>query len=208
MEYMVRDWVNWTWLSGDIIVEQHIHHLDAMMWVLGKTPVSATGMGAHVRRKTGDQYDFFSVDYAFDDGVHMHSTIRQLNGCANQRDESIVGTKGTANLDGMIFDLAGKQIWKYDGPTNNSIVQEHVDWVTAIRTGKPVNTAKETSLSTLMAIMGRDSAYTGKSISWTDLMASTSRLGPTSYALGPVPHESVAPLAGVEHGPPLNAKSL
>jgi predicted dehydrogenase len=208
MEYMVRDWVNWTWLSGDIIVEQHIHHLDAMMWVLGKTPVSATGMGAHVRRKTGDQYDFFSVDYAFDDGVHMHSTIRQLNGCANQRDESIVGTKGTANLDGMIFDLAGKQIWKYDGPTNNSIVQEHVDWVTAIRTGKPVNTAKETSLSTLMAIMGRDSAYTGKSITWTDLMASTARLGPTSYALGPVPHEPVAPLAGVEHGPPLNAKSL
>src|SRR5262249_45897251 len=85
MGYMVRDWVNWTWLSGDIIVEQHIHHLDAMLWVMGKTPLKATGMGAHARRPTGDQYDFFSVDYEFDNGLHMHSTIRQLNGCANER---------------------------------------------------------------------------------------------------------------------------
>ena len=205
MEYMIRDWVNWAWLSGDIIVEQHIHHLDAMLWILGKPPVSAVGMGARVRRKTGDQYDFFSIDYAYDDGVHMHSTIRQLNGCANGRDESIVGTKGTANLDGVIYDLSGKPVWKYDGPTNNSLVQEHVDWVTAIRTNKPINTAKETALSTLMAIMGRDSAYTGKGITWTELLASTAKLGPSQYALGPVPLQPVAPVAGIDHGPPLNA---
>jgi myo-inositol 2-dehydrogenase / D-chiro-inositol 1-dehydrogenase len=204
MEYMIRDWVNWAWLSGDNIVEQHIHHLDAMLWVYGKPPLSAVGMGAHVRRKTGDQYDFFNVEYVFDNDVHLHSTIRQLNGCANGRDESIVGTKGTASLDGVIYDLAGKPVWKYDGPTNNSLVQEHVDWVTAIRTGKPVNTAKETSISTLIAIMGRDSAYTGKGITWTDLLTSTNRLGPTQYALGPVPIEPVAPLAGVDHGAPLN----
>jgi len=205
MEYMIRDWVNWAWLSGDIIVEQHIHHLDAMLWVLGKTPVKAVGMGARVRRSTGDQYDFFSIDYEYDDGVHMHSTIRQLNGCANVREETLIGTKGTANLDGVIYDPAGKPVWKYDGPTNNSLVQEHVDWVTAIRTGKPVNTAKETALSTLMAIMGRDSAYTGKAVSWQDLLASDVRLGPTEYALGPVPFKPVAPVAGVENGPPLNA---
>ena len=204
MEYMIRDWVNWAWLSGDNIVEQHIHHLDAMLWVYGKPPLSAVGMGARVRRKTGDQYDFFNVEYVFDNDVHLQSTIRQLNGCANGRDESIVGTKGTASLDGVIYDLAGKPVWKYDGPTNNSLVQEHVDWVTAIRTGKPVNTAKETSISTLIAIMGRDSAYTGKGITWTDLLASTNRLGPTQYALGPVPIEPVAPLAGVDHGAPLN----
>ena len=204
MEYMIRDWVNWSWLSGDIIVEQHIHHLDAMLWILGKTPVSAVGMGAHARRKTGDQFDFFSVDYAFDDGVHMHSTIRQLNGCANGRDESIVGSKGTANLDGIIYDLSGKQMWKYDGPMNNALVQEHVDWVTAIRTNKPVNTAKETSLATLIAIMGRDSAYTGKGVTWTDLLASTQRLGPTQYTLGPVSIPAQAPVPGIDHGPPLN----
>ena len=205
MEYMIRDWVNWTWLSGDIIVEQHIHHLDAMLWVLGKTPVKAVGMGAHARCKTGDQYDFFSIDYEYDNGVHMHSTIRQLNGCANGREETIIGTSGTANLDGMIYDLAGRQVWKYQGPLNVALVQEHVDWVTSIRSGKPVNTAKETAHATLMAIMGRDSAYTGKAITWEDLLASTSRLGPSEYALGPVALKPVAPVPGQDPGPPLNA---
>ena len=88
MEYMIRDWVNWNWLSGDHIVEQHIHHLDAMLWVMGKPPVKAVGMGARMRRPQGDQYDFFSIDYTFDDGVHMHSTIRQIGGartCATKR---------------------------------------------------------------------------------------------------------------------------
>jgi myo-inositol 2-dehydrogenase / D-chiro-inositol 1-dehydrogenase len=205
MEYMIRDWVNWNWLSGDIIVEQHIHHLDAVLWVLGKTPEKATGMGARVRRNTGDQYDFFSIDYDYGSGVHLHTTIRQLNGCANERDEVFIGTKGSASLDGVIYDVAGKQIWKYDGPEGNSLVQEHADWITGIRTGKPVNTAKETALSTLMAIMGRDSAYTGKAITWQDLLASTNRLGPTTYALGPVSLKPIAPLAGVDNGPPLNA---
>jgi myo-inositol 2-dehydrogenase / D-chiro-inositol 1-dehydrogenase len=203
MEYMIRDWVNWTWLSGDIIVEQHIHHLDAVLWVLGKTPIKATGMGGHARRRTGDQYDFFSIDYEYDNGVHMHSTIRQLNGCANERQEVIVGSKGSASLDGLIYDLDGKQTWKYDGPVNDALVQEHVDWVTAIRTGKPVNTAKETAHATLMAIMGRDSAYSGKAITWTDLLASTARLGPTEYSLGPVALKPEAPVPGFDQGPPL-----
>lgn len=198
MEYMIRDWVNWAWLSGDIIVEQHIHHLDAMMWITGKTPVRAVGMGARARRPTGDQYDFFSVDYTFDDGVHMHSTIRQLDGCANERQEVLVGTMGTADLDGMIYDLAGREIWKYDGPLNNGLVQEHVDWITAIRTSTPLNTARDTALSTLIAIMGRDSAYTGKAVSWQDLLASADRLGPSTYEFGPVGMKPVAPVPGIE----------
>lgn len=205
MEYMIRDWVNWAWLSGDIIVEQHIHHLDAMLWITGKTPMKAVGMGARARRRTGDQYDFFSIDYTFDDGVHMHSTIRQLNGCANERQEVLVGTKGTADLDGVIHDLAGREVWRYDGPLNNALVQEHVDWITAIRGERPVNTARETALSTLMAIQGRDSAYTGKAVSWDDLLNSTTRLGPVEYAFGPVPLKAAAPVPGVEQGPPLDS---
>lgn len=205
MEYMLRDWVNWAWLSGDIIVEQHIHHLDAMLWITGKTPVKAVGMGARARRRTGDQYDFFSVDYTFDDGVHMHSTIRQLNGCANERHEVLVGTQGTADLDGSIHDLSGREVWKYDGPLNNGLVQEHVDWVTAIRSGRPINTARDTALSTLVAIQGRDSAYTGKAVSWDDLLDSTLRLGPVEYALGPVPLKAASPVPGVDQGPPLDS---
>jgi predicted dehydrogenase len=202
MEYMIRDWVNWTWLSGDIIVEQHIHHLDAVLWVLGGPPSTATGMGARLRRPTGDQYDFFSVDYEFDAGVHLHTTIRQLNGCANVREEVFVGTKGVATLDGVIQDSSGREIWKYDGPMNDALVQEHVDWVTAIRTEKPINTAQETTTSTLIAIMGRDSAYTGQAIQWDALQASATRLGPTQYAMGPVAIKPAAPIPGIEPGPP------
>ena len=114
MEYMIRDWVNWNWLSGDHIVEQHIHHLDAMLWVMGKPPVKAVGMGAQDAPPQGDQYDFFSIDYTFDDGVHMHSTIRQLSGCANLRDETFVGTKGSASLDRARSSIrAGKVMWKF-----------------------------------------------------------------------------------------------
>jgi myo-inositol 2-dehydrogenase / D-chiro-inositol 1-dehydrogenase len=202
MEWMIRDWVNWNWLSGDHIVEQHIHHLDGMIWVMGKAPVKAVGMGSRVRRQTGDQYDFFSVDYTFDNGVHMHSTIRQVSGCANLRDETLVGTRGSASLDqGAILDRNGKVVWKFEGDAPDSLVQEHADFVRAIRSGTPVNTAKDTAIATLVAIMGRESAYTGKAVLYDELMASTMRLGPETYALGPVNIPAVPPLAGQESAP-------
>lgn len=202
MEWMLRDWVNWNWLSGDHIVEMHIHHLDQILWVLGKAPTTAVGMGARLRRQTGDQYDFFSVDYTFDDGVHWHSTIRQVRGCSNLRDESIVGTKGIASLsDAAIYDHAGKVLWKYEGEENDALVQEHADLVTAIRTDKPINTAKDTAIATLIAIMGRESAYTGKTVTMEEMMASTQRLGPTEYALGPVNIPAEPPIPGVDSAP-------
>ena len=202
MEYMIRDWVNWNWLSGDHIVEQHIHHLDAMLWVMGKAPVKAVGMGARMRRPQGDQYDFFSVDYTFDDGVHMHSTIRQIGGCANLRDETLVGTKGSASLDqGAIFDPAGKVLWKFKGEVNDALIQEHADFVSSIRSGSPVNTAKETASATLTAIMGRESAYTGKAVTWDEMMASDQRLGPTTYALGPLNMPAKEPIPGQDSEP-------
>ncbi|MGI8784512.1 MAG: Gfo/Idh/MocA family protein [Acidobacteriota bacterium] len=197
MEAMIRDWVNWTWLSGDHIVEQHIHHLDQMLWFLGEPPAKALGMGARARRVTGDQYDFFSIDYAYNNGVHMHSTIRQLNGCGNTRAETLVGTRGSCETEGIIYDPKGKVVWKYEGPKSNPIVQEHSDLVRAIRTGKPYNTARETAISTLMAIMGRESAYTGKEITWKGIMESDLRLGPTAYAMGPVAIKAEAPVPGV-----------
>ena len=196
MEAMIRDWVNWTWLSGDHIVEQHIHHLDAILWVFGKPPARATGMGARMRRPTGDQYDFFSVDYAFDPDVHLHSTIRQISGCANVRDETVVGTKGIANLSGSMADLSGREVWRFEGPEVDPLVQEHADLVTAIRTGTPINTTDATAHSTLMTIMGRDSAYSGKTVTWAEALQSTERLGPTTYSMGPVTLPSIAPVPG------------
>src|SRR5665647_152039 len=83
MEYMIRDWVNWSWLSGDHIIEQHVHNIDVINWFTGKRPVSAVSFGSRQRRPTGDQYDFFSTDFIYEGGIHVHSMCRQINGCEN-----------------------------------------------------------------------------------------------------------------------------
>ncbi len=196
MEYMIRDWVNWRWLSGDHIVEQHVHNLDVINWFTGMHPTKAVGMGARMRRVTGDQYDFFSVDYEMPDGMHVHSMCRQINGCANDVSEWVVGTKGYTNCRDTIYNRKGEVVWHYDGPKVNPYVQEHIDLVTAIRTEKPYVEAERTAIATLTAIMGREAAYTGKAVTWDEMMASDMRLGPTEYAMGPVDIEVVVPIPG------------
>jgi len=209
MEWMIRDWVNWCWLSGDHIVEQHVHNIDVVNWFTNSHPVSAVGMGGRARRVTGDQFDFFSIDYELDNGVHVASMCRQVDGCANNVSEALVGTKGTALLDskeGKILDSKGQTIWEgvqtqvegeaYDSGANNPYVQEHIDLVTAIRTEAALNEAKNTAVSTLTAIMGRISAYTGAQTTWDEMMGSDLKLGPTEYELGDVPLEAVPAVPG------------
>jgi len=212
MEYMVRNWVNWTWLSGDHIVEQHVHNLDVINWFTGTHPVKAVGFGSRLRRITGDQYDNFSVDYTFENGIHFHSMCRQINGCVNNVSERIQGSKGSTNCRNTILDLAGTEVWKYqypldkDGkPTDNvsvdPYVQEHIDLITAIRTAKPFNELENTAVSTLVAIMGRISAYTGKETSWDEMMNSDLKLGPKVFAFGPVDVPKEVPVAGLPYVP-------
>ena len=212
MEWMIRDWVNWTWLSGDHIVEQHVHNLDVMNWFFGAHPVKAVGMGSRLRRVTGDQYDNFSIDYTFENGLHVHSMCRQINGCANSVSERLQGTKGSTNCQSTILNLAGEEIWKYeypldkDGKPTNSVsvdpyVQEHIDLVTAIRTGKTFNELEATAISTLIGIMGRVSAYTGKETTYEEMMNSDLKLGPTVFAFGPVDIPKEVPVAGLPYEP-------
>jgi len=94
MEYMIRDWVNWSWLSGDHIVEQHVHNIDVINWFTGSHPVKAVSFGSRQRRKTGDQFDSFSTDFIYEDGMHLHSMCRQINGCANDVSEIVHGSDG------------------------------------------------------------------------------------------------------------------
>jgi len=178
MEYMIRDWVNWSWLSGDHIIEQHVHNIDVINWFTGKRPVSAVSFGSRQRRPTGDQYDFFSTDFIYEGGIHVHSMCRQINGCESNVSEWIQGTKGTSNCQNTVWDKAGTQLWKYDGykldeagkMTEDLAIspydQEHIDFVTSIRTGKPLNEAEFVAHSTMAGIMGRVSAYTGKVVTW------------------------------------------
>jgi predicted dehydrogenase len=197
MEWMIRDWVNWRWLSGDHIVEQHVHNLDVINWFTGSHPVKAVGMGGRARRVTGDQFDFFSVDYEFENGLHLMSMCRQINDCANNVSEFIVGTKGSTNCADTIYKPDGTIAWQFPKEQKGKpYQQEHIDFVTAIRTSAPLNEAEATATSTMVAIMGRESAYTGAEKTWQEMMDSTMRLGPTEYKLGKADLKAVIPAPG------------
>jgi predicted dehydrogenase len=194
MEFMVRDWVNWKWLSGDHIVEQHVHNLDVFNWFFGKKPVKAVGFGAKQRRLSGDQYDMFSVDFEYEGGIHLHSMCRQIDGCVNNVSEHIQGTKGSWSSNSMeIKDLQGNVLWKYDSDKEkadfkqtNPYVLEHVDFVNHIRSNTPINQAEETAVSCLTAIMGRESAYTGAAVTWDEISNSTLNYLPEKLEIGKV----------------------
>ncbi len=212
MEYMLRDWVNWCWLSGDHITEQFIHEIDVMNWYIGQNPVKAVGWGGRQRRVSGDQYDFFSIEYEYENGMRSHCAARQVNGCTNKKVQQINGTKGYADAAGIIYDWDGNETWKYpmpqEGDTNspwkvtNPYVQEHINLVTAIRNGQPINDTEAQVNSTLVTIMGRIAAYTGKDVTWEEVLNSDLYLGPQTYTFGPVPEViGKVPIIGVENKP-------
>ncbi len=209
MEYMLRDWVNWIWLSGDHIVEQHVHNIDVVNWFTGKLPTKAVGFGSRLRRVTGDQFDNFSIDFMYDDKMHTHSMCRQINGCANNVSEFVMGTKGSSNCKNTIWDAAGAELYKYPYPLDENgepernvkispYVQEHIDLVTCIRQNIPINEAEAIAESNMCAIMGRVSAYTGKEVSWDEMMNSDMKLGPDTYVMGDIGFvdKATVPIAG------------
>jgi myo-inositol 2-dehydrogenase / D-chiro-inositol 1-dehydrogenase len=172
-EYQLRNWYHFLWLCGDHIVEQHVHNLDVAIWALGAHPVRAVGMGGrqvHTEPPYGQSYDHFAVDYEFPNGVHVLSMARQIAGCASDVSETIVGSKGRWS----------SHQYRFTGATNDRIrddrkdpyVLEHVDLLESIVSRKPINELKQVAESTLTAIMGRDSAYTGKAITWDQALNS------------------------------------
>lgn len=192
-EWMIRDWVNWKWLSGDHIVEQHVHNIDVFLWFSGLKPVKATAFGARHRRVTGDQYDQFSVDFEMNNGVHLHSMCRQINGCSTNVGEFIQGTKGSWNsYNQEIKDLDGNVIWKFDREAEeanfkqrNPYTLEHVDLINHIRKGTTHVEAEECVVSCLAGIMGREAAYTGATVTWDEISQSSLNYLPETLELGP-----------------------
>ena len=207
MEYMIRNWNNFCWLCGDHILDTHVHNIDVINWFIGKYPERAIGYGGRHRRITGDQYDFFSIDFNYGNGVSSHSMCRQIDSCANATGEIIMGTEGYTNCQNTIWDLEGNVKWKFEYPLdkngnqmNQSVippyVQEHMHLVYAIRTGGYVNEAETTALSTLTAIMGRTAAYTGKAVTWDEILKSDMDLGPSKLEFGPVDMIFETPVPG------------
>jgi predicted dehydrogenase len=197
MEYQIRNWLYFCWLSGDHILEQAVHSLDKTAWLLGdQHPTSAMALGGRQQRtdpQFGNVYDHFSVFYEYPGGKHVYFTCRQQAGCDAQVDERVLGDKGQAQIiRHVITDRAGKRTWKYKGPQPSMYTQEHEALFKSIRQGKPINNGHYMCNSTMIALLGRAAAYTGKTITWDELLKSTERLGPAEYSwtdfpVAPVP---------------------
>ena len=197
MEYMIRNWINFSWIAGDLLLEQFIHEIDQMNWFLGDIrPQRAEATGGRHRRTTGDMYDFFSVEYVYDDNrMRTHCTSRQMMGCDNLNQVLVYGTKGYTNCFDTIWNLDGTVAWKYpyaEGETTqghqaDAFVQEHIRLITSIRRNEPVNDAEIHAQSVMIAMMGRMAAYTGKFVTFDEVLTSQLKLGPDTYEFGPVP---------------------
>jgi predicted dehydrogenase len=162
-DYLVRNWVSFTEMSGDHIVEQHVHNIDVANWFIGRPPVSAAGLGGRARRKTGNQFDFHCVDFDYGDGVHINSMCRQVNGTWGNVSEYFIYNKSTAEAKP---DLKVPEFEEEGG----AYQQEHADLLKSILAEKPLNEAKSVAEATLAAVMGRISTYTGALIKWDDLV--------------------------------------
>jgi predicted dehydrogenase len=195
VEWQLRDWLYFTWLSGDHIVEQHVHNIDVANWVMGGPPVRATGMGGRQSRiapEFGHIYDHFAVDFEYANGVHINSMCRQMVGARGRVGEWFQGSKGSAQFaENGPFVIQGANAWEWQRPAGFVVpmVQEHTDLIASVRAGKPRNDLKRMADSVLTAIAGRESAYTGQTIEWQALMNATQDLAPmplANLAFGPL----------------------
>ncbi len=192
MEWQLRNWLYFTWLSGDHIVEQHVHNLDVLNWAFRAHPERcwATG-GREVRTDPayGNVFDHFAVEYEYPGGVRAHSFCRQIDGCASRVAEHLVGTGGTCDPGGWI---RGESNWRWTGDFRNPYEQEHAELIESIRAGEPRNDGVQVAEATLTAILGRMSAYTGKEVTWEQALESKLDLRPPAYELGDLPVRPVA----------------
>lgn len=195
-EWQMRNWYYFTYLSGDHIVEQHVHQLDSINWALGSHPVSASGMGGRQARTDpayGHIYDHFSIDYEYPNDVHVLSMSRQMANCEKKIAEAFIGAKGTARIDSYTrYSITGEKNWRFTEEDNDPYIQEHTDLIESIRAGKPLNELKSVAESTLTGVMGRMSAYTGQLVTWEQALNSKEVLMPAKLSWGKMPTPPVA----------------
>jgi predicted dehydrogenase len=191
MEYQMRNWYYYSWLSGDHIVEQAIHGIDTMGWVMGdKSPLRCWGVGGRQSRtdaKYGNIWDHFSIVYEYPDNIRGYHHCRHWVNTANQVKDYILGSKGMADVFGN--SITGENKWRYRnaGAKRASMYQiEHDEMFAALRGGKPINNGEAAAQSTLLALMGRTAAYTGQVITPDMILNSKEDLSPPSYEFGPL----------------------
>jgi predicted dehydrogenase len=202
MEWQCRNWLYFTWLSGDHIVEQHIHSLDKMGWAMKDIyPVRATGTGGRqvrIGEEFGHIFDHHSVAFEYPNGVKVFSTCRQQDGTAKGVYDHIWGTKGMCFIDADkargLIKVGNEVVWRSaeDAQAGDMYQNEHNELIASIRAGKPINNGDYMTKSTLMAIIGRMTTYTGQIITWDKALHSREDLSPPKYEFGPLPVAAVA----------------
>ncbi len=200
MEYQMRNWYYYDWLSGDHIVEQAVHGIDTMSWAMNdQPPIKCWGVGGRQVRidpKYGNIFDHFSIVYEYPEDVRGYHHCRHWSNTDNQVKDYILGTEGTADV--FAPSISGKNRWRSRVDKNNMYQTEHDEMYAALRSGKPLNNGEDAAVSTLLAIMGRMAAYSGRTITWEDAMNSKESLVPETLAWGDAPLRPV-PIPGVTH---------
>jgi predicted dehydrogenase len=201
MEKQLRNWNYYKWLSGDIIVEQCIHSLDLVNWVLQAHPISAVGLGGRQVRtdpdRYGNVYDHFSVQYEYPNDITIFCLDRQINGCQNFVDDEFIGVDGRASFSYRKTGISsqGGNSWRFRGDRNNPYQVEHNEFIESIRLGKPINEAQQVAESTLTAIMGRETVYSGQVVEWDAALNATQDYTLDAYEFSDLPVEPV-PMPG------------
>jgi predicted dehydrogenase len=197
MEWQIRNWLYFTWLSGDHNVEQHVHSLDKMAWAMkNEYPVKCVGMGGRQVRTApdfGNIFDHHAVVYEFANGVKAFSFCRQQAHCANEVNDFIMGTKGTCDV--MAHKITGVEPWQFNKQSKkrrDMYQNEHNELFASIRSGNPINDGDWMTKSTVMAVMGRMATYTGQVVTFDKALNSPERLGPEKYEMGPIATPEVA----------------
>jgi predicted dehydrogenase len=194
MEWQLRNWLYFTWLSGDHIVEQHVHNIDVVNWALKGHPLRARGVGGRQVRtdaKWGNIFDHHAVQFEYQDGFMCFSECRQIDGCANDVSEHVYGADGACHMDSGNWRIEGKNAWKFAGQGNDPYQTEHDDLFASIRSGNLLNEGQMVAESTMSAILGRMATYTGKVVTWDEAMASNEVWGPEKYEFGALAVDAV-----------------
>ena len=200
--YQIHNWYHFLWMSGDHIVEQHVHNLDVINWIMNDHPIKAIGMGGRAARKVGDPsevgniWDRYAVEFEYKNGVKMYSYCRHIPG-DNDVSESVVGTKGKCKVNSYIIN--GEQA----GEDNiDAYVQEHIDLLNSIRNSKPLNELKNVTDSTFTAILGRNASFACKTLKWEDALKANDDSMPKNLTLDMSLKVTGAPTPGSWRLPP------
>ncbi len=197
-EWQLRNWHHFLWLGGDHVVEQAVHSLDKQAWAFRDVPpISVTAGGGRQARsgpESGNIFDHFNATFEYADGAKAFHMSRQMANCSNENHDYFYGEGGHAVIENWtpLHRIENGETWQYEGESNDMYQQEHDDLFAGIRSGRIVNDGEWAAHSSLLAIMTRMSAYSGKTITWEQALNSTEDLNPgvidwTERGMRPVP---------------------